>query len=68
MPELAGHYLYSDWCGGWLRSFRYAGGQAADRQEWITGIGQVNGFGQDAAGELYLLTWDGRVLKIVPRR
>ncbi len=68
IPELAGHYLYSDWCGGWLRSFRYTAGQATDRQEWLAGIGQVNGFGQDAAGELYLLTWDGRVLKIIPKR
>ncbi len=68
IPELRGHYFYSDWCGGWLRSFRYGNGAATDRQEWITGIGQINGFGQDDFGELYLLTWDGRVLKIVPSR
>lgn len=68
IPELTGHYLYSDWCGGWLRSFRLEDGAATDQTEWLTGIGQVNGFGQDSSGELYLLTWDGRVLGIVPVR
>lgn len=68
IPELVGHYLYSDWCGGWLRSFRFGAGEVVDSREWLTGIGQVNGFGRDSAGELYLLTWEGDVLRLVPVR
>ena len=68
MPELAGTFFYSDWCGGWLRSFRWDGEAAVDHTEWLTGIGQVNSFGVDAAGELYVLTWEGTVAKIVPVR
>jgi hypothetical protein len=28
IPEIAGRYFYSDFCGGWLRSFFVAGGNA----------------------------------------
>lgn len=68
MPELHGAYFYSDWCGGWLRSFRWDGREATDHTEWLTGIGQVNSFGVDQIGELYLLTWEGEIFRIVPVR
>ena len=68
IPELAGTYFYSDWCGGWLRSFRWDGTSATDHTEWLTDIGQVNSFGMDSAGELYVLTWEGEVGRIVPVR
>ncbi len=68
IPELVGTYFYSDWCGAWLRSFRWDGQSALDHTEWLTGIGQVNSFGMDSAGELYVLTWTGDVGKIVPVR
>ena len=68
MPELVGTYFYSDWCGAWLRSFRWNGEAATDHTEWLTDIGQVNSFGVDAAGELYILTWEGTVGRIVPIR
>ncbi|CAN5864878.1 PQQ-dependent sugar dehydrogenase [soil metagenome] len=68
MPALRGHYLYSDYCQGWLRSFRMEGGQATDHRDWAIGdIGQVLSFGEDAAGELYMLTAAGRVYRIDPR-
>jgi glucose/arabinose dehydrogenase len=57
MPEVAGHYFYSDYCEGWLRSFRYQDGAAAERREWDVGnVGTILSFGEDAAGELYVLT------------
>lgn len=65
IPELDGVYLYSDWCGGWLRSFRWDGSMATDHTEWLTGLGQVNSFGVDSEGELYVLTWEGEVGRIV---
>lgn len=68
IPELVGTYFYSDWCGGWLRSFRWNGASAVDHTEWLTGIGQVNSFGVDSHGELYVLTWEGEVGRIVPVR
>jgi glucose/arabinose dehydrogenase len=69
IPALQGHYFYADYCGGWVRSFRLVGGQAQDQADWPTlrPGGQVVSFGQDAAGELYVLSAQGRVAKIVPQ-
>jgi hypothetical protein len=67
IPALRGHYFYSDYCRGWIRSFRYASGQAADRREWALGdLGNVLSFGEDAAGELYVLSANGRVYRLDP--
>ena len=69
IPELHGVYFYSDWCRGWIRSFRYQDGEAVDLQEWPElDPGQVNTFGTDDSGELYLGTWEGQVWKLVPVR
>jgi len=65
VPLLAGHYLYSDYCEGWLRSFRYANGAATDIRTWrIPGIGAVLSFGEDGAGEVYLLSANGNVYRL----
>jgi hypothetical protein len=67
IPEAVGHYFYSDLCGRFLRSFRYEGGSAADPRSWsVTAPAQVSSMGRDAAGELYVLTVDGRVLRLDP--
>ena len=67
IPALRGHYFYSDFCRGWIRSFRHGGGQALDRREWEVGdVDNVLSFGEDAAGELYVLSTNGRVYRIVP--
>jgi len=69
IPELQGHYFYSDFCSGWVRSFRFQDGQAVEPQQWPTLApgGNIPSFGQDAAGELYILTAGGAVFRIVPR-
>ena len=69
IPALQGNYFYADYCGGWVRSFRMEGGVVVDRTEWpeLEPGGRVTSFGEDAAGELYLLTEQGGVFKIVPR-
>lgn len=65
IPELRGHYFYSDYCQGWLRSFRSTDGAATDKRSWDVGdLGNVLSFGQDGAGELYVLSATGRVYRI----
>jgi glucose/arabinose dehydrogenase len=67
LTGLKGHYFYSDYCEGWLRSLRVVNGQAQDHTEWPIGsVGQVLSFGEDAAGELYILSGNGRVYRIDP--
>jgi glucose/arabinose dehydrogenase len=69
IPALQGHYFYSDFCSGFVRSFRFENGTAVDQLQWPTLVpgGGVLSFGRDAAGELYLLSTAGAVFKIVPR-
>jgi hypothetical protein len=69
IPALQGHYFYADYCRGWVRSFRLQDGQAVEPQQWpaLAPGGLVPSFGQDAAGELYVMNAEGRVFKIVPR-
>lgn len=66
LPELAGQYLYSDYCSGWLKSFSYSNGAASAVTDWgITNVGNILSFGQDAQNELYLLSGTGKVYRIV---
>ncbi|HYH82840.1 MAG TPA: PQQ-dependent sugar dehydrogenase [Longimicrobium sp.] len=67
VPAVRGHYFYSDYCRGWLRSFRWTGSAVADARQWEVGdLGSVSSFGEDAARELYVTTTSGRVLKLAP--
>ncbi|CAN5149308.1 PQQ-dependent sugar dehydrogenase [soil metagenome] len=66
IPEVAGLYFFTDHCTGGLRSLRVAGGAAQDVREWDVGFtGRISSFGEDAAGELYLVGHDGTVWRIV---
>ncbi|MES2739380.1 MAG: PQQ-dependent sugar dehydrogenase [Pseudomonadota bacterium] len=66
LPELAGRYLYSDFCKGFLKSFTYANGAVTQAMDWaIPDIGNVVSFGQDGQNELYMLSNGGGVYRIV---
>jgi len=66
LPELAGHYFYSDYCRGFLKSFLANGTSVGEQRDWaIASPGQVVSFGRDGAGELYIVSGNGRVYKIV---
>ena len=68
LPELAGRYFYSDYCGGYLKSFFSTSGGIVESRDWdIDDIGRVVSFGQDAQGELYLITGGGAIHKIARR-
>lgn len=58
IPELAGRFLFSDYCGGYLRSVDRQGG-VVDHTEDVGNAGSVVSFGVDGAGEVYVLTTEG---------
>jgi glucose/arabinose dehydrogenase len=65
IPALVGHYLFSDYCSGWVRSFRVQRGRAVDRREWVDlQSSAVTSFGVDGAGELYLLAAPDKVYRV----
>ena len=71
MTQLTGYYLYADYCSGRVGSFKYAGGAATQQVNWpnLTPTDpQIVSFGEDARGELYLMTYGtGTVYRIIPR-
>jgi glucose/arabinose dehydrogenase len=69
-PALTGAYVYADYCGGWVRSFRLVSGQATDHQDWIAlrPGGQISSFGEDGRGEVYVVKYgntSGAIYRIV---
>ena len=66
MPDLNGVYFYGDASSGWVKSFRYLGGEAVFHQDWDDlAISTVWGFAEDDDGELYVMG-DNFLYKIVP--
>ncbi len=69
VPAIQGIYFYADYCAGWVRSFRFANGQATEPADWpaLAPGGNITSFGEDASGELYILTSQGGVYRIVAK-
>jgi glucose/arabinose dehydrogenase len=71
IPEIAGHYFYTDWCAGWIKSFRLQDGAIVEEQDWTEDLGRqanINAFGIDSAGELYIVTHTGTLARLVAER
>jgi glucose/arabinose dehydrogenase len=68
IPALQGQYFFGDYCSGWVRSFRYSEGSASELTDWpaLSPGGSIVSFGEDPAGELYVIEAEGRVSKVVP--
>ena len=66
IPDLRGTYFYGDHCTGVIRSLRVTNGNADEHRQWSLGTsGSLLSFGEDADGELYVLSSDGIVYRIV---
>ena len=64
IPQLDGHYFFSDWCSGFLRSIA-PDGVVHDWSEGTGTVAQVSSFGRDEAGEVYVVSAAGTVYRIV---
>ncbi len=68
---LRGHYLYGDFCSGFVRSIRRAPDandltEITEHDLFPAGtVRNLTSFGKDGEGELYLLTRGGSVFKLV---
>lgn len=66
LPDLQGYYLYGDWCSGTIWAARQD-----DAGNWSAIVSLESGrpissFGEDENGELYLVDYDGVVLRFAP--
>jgi glucose/arabinose dehydrogenase len=73
VAQLRGTYFFGDFIEGKIWSFKYDGktvSQFRDRTaELVPNVGSINSissFGQDAAGNLYIVDLDGEIYKIEP--
>ncbi len=65
-PGLVGTYFYGDYTRGQLWAFEYSGGVAMNNRQAITaGLGNITAIHADSLGELYVLTHNGAVRRIV---
>jgi glucose/arabinose dehydrogenase len=74
LPALDGLYFYADYCSAMIRSLRWhsPGKPVTDVWDWREALdpegrlASLSSFGEDAAGELYLLSLDGSVYRFDP--
>jgi hypothetical protein len=76
LPELYGRYLYTDFCGGRLRSLappalvgggRPAEGRVVDDRDEGVYVRYPTSFGEGLAGEIYIASRAGPVYRLLPR-
>jgi glucose/arabinose dehydrogenase len=65
IPDLVGAYVFGDFCNGRLEAFVVRNGRAAQHRELGLVVENLASFGEDAAGELYVLSLSGNVYRIV---
>jgi glucose/arabinose dehydrogenase len=64
LPASSGHYVFGDYCSGQIWSLRVSGGKATDVHQEGQRLPQLSSFGEDARGELYAVTLDGRLYRL----
>jgi glucose/arabinose dehydrogenase len=66
IPAAQGRYFFADYCSGRMWSLLLRGGEAADVRRDAIPVSSLSSFGEDARGELYALSLDGELVKLVP--
>lgn len=66
MPEWNGIYLYADYCSGIVWGLIHSDG-GWQNQVLYSGVGRITSFGQDEAGEVYLILDNGQILRLMDR-
>jgi glucose/arabinose dehydrogenase len=69
IPAIAGRYFFGDYCSGIVWSLQYTGDGVSDvvsHIDTLGTLGNITSFGLDSAGEMYVMTQDGELMKFVP--
>jgi hypothetical protein len=66
MAEWNGIYLYGDYCSGFVWGLLNAGGTWQTQQLFDLDV-TITSFGQDAAGEIYLVSDNGGIYRLAPQ-
>lgn len=66
LPGLQGYYLYGDWCTGTIWAARPDAAGVWSSTILLETRRQISSFGEDEAGELYVVDYAGAVLRLEP--
>ena len=64
IPELAGRYVYSDYCVPALRSVALAAPDASGDRAEAASVAQLASFGEDSCGRVYALSLTGPIYRL----
>jgi glucose/arabinose dehydrogenase len=64
VPKAAGRYFYGDYCSGRIWSFVERDGRATGLKRHSFRVPQLSSFGENAAGELFLVSQAGTVYRL----
>ena len=67
LPSLYGAYVYGDFCSGKIWALRYDGG-VTEHLEIVDSELRISSFGVDRSGELYILSFDEKIYRLVDRQ
>ena len=65
LPSLYGAYVYGDFCSGKIWALRYEGGQVTEQLELVDSKLEISSFGEDQDGEIFVLSFDGGIYRLV---
>jgi hypothetical protein len=65
IPAAKGRYFFGDFCAGTIWSLVVSGDRATDIRQHSLHVDSLSSFGQGRFGELYALSLDGDVYRIV---
>ena len=64
LPSLYGAYLYGDFCSGKVWELRYDGTNVTKHFELLNSGVSISSFGEDQNGEIYILSFDGKIYRL----
>jgi glucose/arabinose dehydrogenase len=64
LPELAGRYVFGDYCLGRIWAASLAGGQGTAGDIGLPPVPSLSSFGEDACGRVYVTSLDGPVYRL----
>ena len=67
LPQIKGAYVYGDFCSGRIWALRYDGSVVTEHLELVDSDLRISSFGLDESGELYILSFDEKIYRLVSR-
>ncbi len=66
LPSLNGAYVYGDYCSGRIWALYFDGERVTENVLVVDFALEISSFGEDQAGELHILSFDGRIYQFNP--